>query len=417
MTSGEITASRGGCHAPQGHTAEDELVHVHDCLRPRLDTRRGQFALRSAVEQGAYRPLIIVSPLQSTISDGMLTAKCHRRETPCRLTVICLICAIPALAAAQADFSRSTMTHEPSTVVEGDVVTYTVTLRNTGSEDAPYTDVVVDLPLEGLFIDLDGLDATAIDRSDKRITATLNLPANAEHLFRVRIVVPRDAGGNRLLPKLEARYLHRSVSASVSDPTDIGTPPRPGGVRIGGVRIGLIEGCLLALIALYPTLWVLLPRRRRTHGTVTLLVLGTSFLVLFGGLAWRDAQTLTSWPQAQCTILDTRIRLETVSSGTRSGQPRRAELQNYKPLLAVRYVAHGRDVISTGYETGTRVAIGRGESLLREYQQWQVGSQVECWFNPDDVKDVIVIRGFGGAYFFAIFPLALLGLGILSLRH
>ena len=54
---------------------------------------------------------------------------------------------------------------------------------------------------------------------------------------------------------------------------------------------------------------------------------------------------------------------------------------------------------------------------MREYAQWKVGDRVPCWFDPDNVNDVIVVRGFGGAYVFAVLPLALLALGVYSLRR
>jgi hypothetical protein len=295
-------------------------------------------------------------------------------------------------------------------------VTYTATVRNTGAESAPHAEVLLALPMEGMFIDLEGLEGATVDRDEKQITTTIDLPSGGERRFRVRMIVPRDAGGNRLNPDLQVRYLYRGVTFNTGKPTDIDTARRDGGLPVAGVRIGAIEAALLAIIALYPALWFVLPRSQRNHGGVAAIVISSGFLVMFAALAWRDARTLTSWREAQCAIVDIRMRVETEASRLRTTQPRRAENRTYKPLLALEYPADGRNVISTGYETGTRVSIGRGESLLREYAQWKVGDRVPCWFNPDDVKDVVVIRGFGGAYFFAILPLALFAAGVYMLK-
>ena len=46
--------------------------------------------------------------------------------------------------------------------------------------------------------------------------------------------------------------------------------------------------------------------------------------------------------------------------------------------------------------------------------KWTVGNAVPCWFNPAEPRDVIVIRGFGGAYLFALLPLLLFVLGVTS---
>ena len=64
----------------------------------------------------------------------------------------------------------------------------------------------------------------------------------------------------------------------------------------------------------------------------------------------------------------------------------------------MRYVANGREVIGTGYSTGSRLQIGRGSSTVREYEQFKIGAQVPCWFDPDDPTRVMVLPGFGGAY-------------------
>lgn len=116
------------------------------------------------------------------------------------------------------------------------------------------------------------------------------------------------------------------------------------------MRIALAGLMTLAVLALYPILWVALPRRRRR-------------------------------------------------------------------LLALKYTAGDREIISTGHETGTRLSIGTGESAAAEYAQWTLGAAVPCWFNPSDPRDAIVIRGFGGAYFFALIPLPVFVFGVLGLRR
>jgi hypothetical protein len=40
-----------------------------------------------------------------------------------------------------------------------------------------------------------------------------------------------------------------------------------------------------------------------------------------------------------------------------------------------------------------------------------------CWYNPDDPLEVIVLRGFGGAYLFALLPLPVFLLGVAGLRR
>jgi hypothetical protein len=81
----------------------------------------------------------------------------------------------------------------------------------------------------------------------------------------------------------------------------------------------------------------------------------------------------------------------------------------------LRYVDNGREVIGTGFSTDSRLDIGGGASTIREYSQFKLGAQVPCWFDPQDAGRVMVLPGFGGAYFFALLPMLLLGAGVYAL--
>jgi hypothetical protein len=75
-------------------------------------------------------------------------------------------------------------------------------------------------------------------------------------------------------------------------------------------------------------------------------------------------------------------------------------------LLALRYQARGVETISTGYDTGMR---HRPE---KELERWAVGAAVPCWFDPEEPRDVVVVRGFGAAYLFALLPLPVFLFGV-----
>lgn len=120
----------------------------------------------------------------------------------------------PAAAFAKPDFTRSTIALDPAAPKEGDVVTFLVHIRNSGDEAAPFTEVEFELPLEAMFVDvtaLEGLEGAKVDPVDKVIAATIDLPAGADRRFSVRMVIPHDAGGRSLAPRLKVRYAHAGV--------------------------------------------------------------------------------------------------------------------------------------------------------------------------------------------------------------
>lgn len=315
------------------------------------------------------------------------------------------------------DFSTSSIALDPAAPKEGDIVTFRVHVRNSGDEPAPFTEVELELPLEAMFVDVTGLEGLAdakVDPVDKVVTATVDLAADAERQFSVRMVVPHDAGGRSLIPHLKVRYAHAGVEFRGGEPVTIDTRVADTGVALGGVRFNPASLVLIGVLLLYPVLRVLTGSRKESKGPALMVVIAVGFLSIFAGMAWHDWRTIGVFRESSCTILDSRLRSETSPSKISSARVR-SQNTTYEPLLALRYVADGRDVIGTGYATGSRLQIGRGSSTISEYEQFKIGSEVPCWFDPADPSRVVVLPGFGGAYFFALLPLGLLVAGVWSL--
>jgi hypothetical protein len=325
----------------------------------------------------------------------------------------------PAAAFAKPDFSRSTIALDPAVPKEGDVITFLVHIRNSGDEPAPFTEVELELPLEAMFVDVTGLDGAKVDPADKVIAATLDLPAGADRQFNVRMVVPRDAGGRTLSPKLKVRYAHRGVEFYGGEPIAIDTRVADSGFVLGGIRFNRASLALLGVLLLYPVLRLLTGSRKGTQGPVVMIVIAVGFLSIFAGMAYDDWRTISAFRQSSCNVLDSRIRIDTSTSSSTSSPTssasRRQTTTTYEPLLALRYVDNGREVIGTGFSTDSRLDIGGGASTIREYSQFKIGAQVPCWFDPQDAGRVMVLPGFGGAYFFALLPMLLLGAGVYAL--
>jgi hypothetical protein len=330
-------------------------------------------------------------------------------------TLLCLLGLLAAAgdAWAKPDFSQSTIAAD-STVAEGDVVRFTLLLRNSGDQDAPGTALEIALPHEAMFVALSGLEKANVDPHAKLVTASIDLPAGAERRVSFRVVVPRDAGGNALNPSFWLRNLYLSTEHSASAWIDIDTRVSTSGIAVGGLRLGPVELALLAILALYPLLWLFV----RAHGVVFAIVLSVGFWTIFAAMAWRDWQTLNAWRQSTCTIVDSRLRGETRSSTSSGPQgARTTQSTAYKALLALKYPVDGQEIVSSGFDTDSRVGIGGAQRALEDVSRWPIGAIVPCWFDPNNVSDVVVIPGFGGAYFFALFPLPVFIYGLMAIRR
>jgi hypothetical protein len=331
----------------------------------------------------------------------------HVRAIPALMAAALVLMCAPAAVLAKPDFSQSTIALDPATPMEGDVVTFLVHIRNSGDEPAPFTEVEFELPLEALFVDVTGLDGAKADLVDKVVAATIDLPPGADRRFRVRMVVPHDSGGRSLSPHLKVRDAHAGVEFYGGEPVTIDTRIANTGVVLGGIRFHPAALGLFGVLLLYPMLRVLTASRKESRGPVMMIVIAVGFLSIFAAMAGHDWRTISAYRQTTCGILDSWLRSDTTLSTTRPGRV----IATYKPLLALRHVNNGREVIGTGYSTGSRIQIGRGSSTISEASQFKIGAQVPCFFDPDDPTRVMVLPGFGGAYFFALLPLGLLVAG------
>lgn len=279
------------------------------------------------------------------------------------LVLVTTLAAAVRPAVAAPDFSTSTIAIEPAAPREADVVTFIVRLRNSGSDDAASVFVTLDWPRMGFFVDATGVDGAEVDLESRRITLTEPLQAGGERRLSLRILAPRDSGGDALTLALRMSHF-----ASRTDHYD--------------------------------------------RASVTI----DTRLADEGLPAWRDYASL-SWPETSCTILGGRLSAQSTTSGdTRptSGAPR--DDTAYVPVLGLRYLVDGRETYSSGDDTGSRLRIGGAGNRAAELTQWRVGSATPCWYSPSDPRDVVVKRGFGGAYVITLFPLPVFAIGLAGAR-
>lgn len=322
-----------------------------------------------------------------------------------RLFVGLLVLA-PRAGEALPNFSTSTITADPATPRERDVVTYTVRVRNSGDEAAPYTEVRLELPFEAMFTGSAGLEPSSVDIGAKTVEATFALDAGAEREFAVRMVIPPDSGGHRLSTSLRVSYPYRRVEFGTTHAATIDSRPGTNDATMAVLGLAALSALLVGICRI----------RRTGYGPAVALTLSLGFGSIFVAMARDDWRTLSVFREASCTILDTRMRSETETSRVnRTRNMTRGTTTDYQSLLALRYETGHGEVVSTGYDTDSHMSIGGAARAAAEHERWTIGSQVPCWFDPADPARVVVIRGFGGAYFFALFPLPLLIYGVWAL--
>ena len=311
-------------------------------------------------------------------------ARARLRVVKCLLTtgVVALLASATLLAAP--DFTTSAITADPAAPLEGDVVTFTVVVRNAGDQESPFTQVSVGLPASSLFIDFNGLEGGEYDQETRTGARHRGRCGGGEARVTFRVLTLRDSAGSLLAPSVGLSNLYLKVPESyIHGETPIGTRLGDEGVAVGGFRFSPIAIGLLLTIALYPILWLLFGRRAG-HGPILLIVIAVGFGMIFVEMARRDRQSLTAWRETSCLIRDSFLEpSQSTSSGTdATGRRRTTTTTSYQTLLMLEYDADGKATISTGFDTGSRLSIGGLGGAVTEYSRWPPGQRVPCWFDP-----------------------------------
>lgn len=357
------------------------------------------------------------------------------------LTILLLIsCLTSTVVAADIDLNQSTITPEAKKVPGGMMVTVNVVLKNTGDKPSDGTDLTISFPQNGFFMRIDELPELKRNDNEREVTARLNIPAGGEYRFAFVLLAPRSEVGKTLSTHIEVRNLLADSLDTARWNSDasikITSVPTTEGIVIGGLRFYPAAGWLLGWMVCGGLLFVWIRarlqwvrehpqcgvvsvpadvRRMPAFGIVSLVMFPLAFMMVAGGMAWRDLQTLTSWKEAQATILDRREVVKT-SSDNRPGKQRRTS-STQTPEFALKYHAGEREVISTGFVTGWTIHIGGQVTGKADMNDWVPGKTIPCWYDPADPGNVVVRRGFGVvSLFFGLLPLPLLWFALGQLR-
>ncbi|MFO1042056.1 MAG: DUF3592 domain-containing protein [Planctomycetaceae bacterium] len=340
---------------------------------------------------------------------------------------------VAKVAVAGVDFSQTSITSDLQNVPAGTVVTVKVVLRNTGETASESADVRVRFPHNGFLIRIDNLPELKRDDNEREVTAVVSVPAEGEFRFSFDLLASLQEAQHTLSAAIEVRDFQADARLDKEFSTMITSAPSTDGVVIGGLRFypaafwllgWLIFGAFFFLWVQARLQWirehpkaVLMPaelHRMPAIGLVGLIMVPLAFLMVAAGLAWRDLQSLTSWKEASATILD---RREVIRTGSRqeTGRPRQTSTTR-TPEFALKYQAGDREIISSGFDTGTSLHVGGQVLGKSEMNEWVTGKTIKCWYNPSNPAIVVVRRGFGGAYLFYLIVLPILWFGLRQLR-
>ena len=314
---------------------------------------------------------------------------------------------VHAAHAAEPDFSTSTATFEPVPAMAGDIVRYRVIVANTGA-DSPYTRIVSVLP-HGYFVGAEG-DCTAAGlTADRLLWHEGGFAAGTSQRCDVDILTRPPSAGTFATLATEITTPPSGYLRIEARP-ELESRPNPNVFPLGPVGVTPAGFVTLALLAVGVVGAAVVVKRRGREalrlrlGAWVAVVASIGFLLLFVDLARGDLRSYTDYRETSCLVVDSSIRSFEGSGKNPSS--------TYAPEFAVRYDALGAPTYSVASPPATAVSIGAIRSSQQTIERLAVGSPQPCWFDPDDAKTVLLERGPGAAYIFAVLPLIVLALGL-----
>jgi Protein of unknown function (DUF3592) len=335
-----------------------------------------------------------------------------------------VICA--RVAASDIDLSQSKITPVTEKVPGGMMVTVNVVLKNTGDKPSDGTDLTINFPQGGFLIWDDALPGLKRDDVAREFTARVDIAAGEEYRFAFDLLASRNEVGNHLSTHIEARNLLADDLVAARWNSDVSIKiksiPTKEGIVIGGLTFNPppIGVALWLICAVVMFVW-LRSRGIPALALVALVMIPVAFMMIAGGMAWRDLRTMTSWPESQATILGRREVVQSSTDNRTASEKNRGigkrNTASRKPEFALKYQVGELEVISSGFDTGSSINLGGQILGLAAMDDWVAGKTIPCWYDPADPSIVVVRRGFGGAILlYGLFPLLFLWFGLRQLR-
>jgi hypothetical protein len=78
----------------------------------------------------------------------------------------------------------------------------------------------------------------------------------------------------------------------------------------------------------------------------------------------------------------------------------------------MRYLVDGVETFSSGYTTGSALNFNTRAGAGSVFDRFAIGSTHLCWYDPQHPRTVVLARGPGGAYIFALLPIPVLLIGL-----
>ncbi len=204
-------------------------------------------------------------------------------------------------------------------------VTLTLSVRNSGAEPASHAEIDLQLPRAGMFAETAGASNPVVDLDERVVSWQTAIEAGAILTRTVRLILPRDAGGEVLLPTMRVRQLYTETEAWIHGEADVQTRIDAPAARAFGLGVAPAGLAVIALLVAAFATWAILPAlargahaRRGATVAVVAITIAIGFWGLFASMAWHDAARTAASRTTTAAPLQERHVRPIVDSSARS---------------------------------------------------------------------------------------------------
>lgn len=331
-------------------------------------------------------------------------------------------------------FASSRLIADTDKVREGETIAYTLTVRYDGIETTKPITVVFRLPDPAMLV-FSSPPMVLGEEYHRELTWKGEISQGQSIEFIITLVtIPDSASSGLLIASAGIIWRPQGMewqtdSHWLQNETEISSKPGrilyvlPNGIGAGKVEIVLLGYLLLGPLVIFLIPAMILQREKRLRATEQegaqadekikkpfLLLMSFAFVCTIGiahlmvSIALEDVRRFVAYEKASCILLDKRIVLQKGQSG---GQSRKTT--HSKPLVAVRYLADGREIIAVGPPRPTSMLSTMGIFALRELAQYERSQVCPCWYDPKVPETFVMGRGISlGWYLLGTGPMILL---------
>lgn len=325
-------------------------------------------------------------------------------------------------------FKRSELISSLSTMREGDLIDYKLIIRYDGAEDPMSATILFSIKSSPVMF-VSSSPELVFHEDERNLEWSGVVSPGNDLIFTIKLVTLPDSSSNRSIQSSAGIFWRGSVSGKYwqggsqwvdSKETEIHSKTSTGSKKVIKILLSyLIAGPIITLMI--P--WIIIRRDRKRQALdqkqvnralpdyLFLYVISFFFFLMvgvahfMGYIVYADFNRLYSFKETDCVLLDKKIVIDKVARTP--GNIQGNDTKYIVPLVAVRYIADGHEVVVVGQPNPATIRSPIEKFAIRALSDYKLGQSYPCWYDPQDIKRFVLFRSISWGWYLIFAPFML----------